>query len=327
MRDVGRVALVDVSPGGLLLNLASGGLFELNETATFIWRRVLSARSLATVSAELALRYDLDVATAALHVNEALRPLTETIAAPATDFRYSRDMDGYIFAFRGEPIFSIASSQAELDLVSATELPKTDICYLLRALAPKLLALSGESVLHASAIEIEGRIVAFCGLSGAGKTTTARAFSQTGAKLISEDQLLISAQGDEIVVTTNGEKSLAAWVARTADELVLNRRARFEDLSSIANGAFVPLTEIGFLDRTRRSRGPYTAKALTSLATSGAVFRNTFYGSDADSDWTRQLEFAANVGRRVLGFDLNLPDDLLRLAEAGRLQVSKKTLK
>ena len=67
----------------------------------------------------------------------------------------------------------------------------------LRSVVPKLLALRGIRVLHASAVEIDGSLLVFSGQSGAGKTTSAKAFAQAGARLVSEDLLVLHARRTE----------------------------------------------------------------------------------------------------------------------------------
>lgn len=49
----------------------------------------------------------------------------------------------------------------------------------------------GRPPLHAGAVEIDGRTIGVAGHSGAGKSTTAHALVQRGARLLSDDQLLI----------------------------------------------------------------------------------------------------------------------------------------
>ena len=54
-------------------------------------------------------------------------------------------------------------------------------------------------VLHASAVQVDGKVIAFAGYSGAGKSTTAAHFIQKGAKLIADD-LSVLEHGSQISV-------------------------------------------------------------------------------------------------------------------------------
>jgi hypothetical protein len=58
---------------------------------------------------------------------------------------------------------------------------------LLDQVIPRVLAMDGGMVLHASAITIGGRAVAFVGPTGAGKSTVAASFATNGAQLLADD--------------------------------------------------------------------------------------------------------------------------------------------
>ena len=59
--------------------------------------------------------------------------------------------------------------------------------YLLGPVLGWLLRLRGIVCLHASAVVVEGKVVAFVGEAGAGKSTTAAAFAQAGYPILSDD--------------------------------------------------------------------------------------------------------------------------------------------
>lgn len=60
-----------------------------------------------------------------------------------------------------------------------------------------LLALRGDLVLHASAVETDGRAVLFCGPTQRGKSTLARALGEAGHQLLGEDGIAIELGGDQ----------------------------------------------------------------------------------------------------------------------------------
>src|SRR5262249_18582246 len=63
-----------------------------------------------------------------------------------------------------------------------------------------LLRLRGVICLHASAIAIDGQAIVLIGQAGAGKSTTAAAFTQQGYPALSEDVVALRDQGDSFLV-------------------------------------------------------------------------------------------------------------------------------
>jgi hypothetical protein len=59
-------------------------------------------------------------------------------------------------------------------------------------------AFRGALEVHACGVEVNGRVLLFCGVSGAGKTTTARLWTRTrpGTPILSDDRLVIRFRGD-----------------------------------------------------------------------------------------------------------------------------------
>jgi len=72
--------------------------------------------------------------------------------------------------------------------------------YLLGPVFGFLLRLRGVTCLHASAIAVDGRAIALIGPPGAGKSTTAAAFTQQGYPALSEDVVALCDLGDSFLV-------------------------------------------------------------------------------------------------------------------------------
>jgi hypothetical protein len=306
--------LAETSTGALLLDLVSGAIAELNQSSKVIWQLTLAGQAEATIAATLSRRHALDPATAIEHVRRALTPPQGDVPGPpATDFDYERQGAGYVLRFRGETALIVDERGESVTPVATPD--GVSLTYLLQAIAPKLLTIRGRTVLHASAVALGGRAIAFSGFSGAGKTSAARAFVDAGARLISEDKLLIDIDESDAVVAVGAERAILAWAAATAEALRSSRSATCADLDQAVRGETIPLAQIGFIDARRRTPGVYAATALSETATAGAVFRNAFYGSDANADWIRHLRAAAQIGQAVQGFDVTAPDGLDRLAE------------
>ncbi|HEY5451091.1 MAG TPA: PqqD family peptide modification chaperone [Polyangia bacterium] len=316
-----RYTLVETKTGGLMLDLVSGALLELNESGKAIWQLALAGQTEEAIAAALVTRHALELETARKHVRDTLRTSFEAVPEiPKSDFHYERNGDAYVFHFRGQGALVVDDRGERITLASAPE--GVSLPYLLQAVAPKILALRGQAVLHASAVAMaeagaeEKRVVAFSGLSGAGKTTTARALARAGGHLICEDKLLVQLRDTGAVVAPNAEKVVARWVETTAKDLAASKHATCASLDVAGGGETIPLVEIGFLDARQRTSGPYACRALSEIETAGAAFRHAFYGSDASPEWIRYLRTAAHLGQTVRGYELAMPDGLDRLADA-----------
>jgi hypothetical protein len=82
--------------------------------------------------------------------------------------------------------------------------------YLLGPVFAFLLRLRGNTCLHASAVVVADRAVAFLGATGAGKSTTAVAFARRGHTVLSDDVCVLHADGDGVRVQP-GYPYLRLW--------------------------------------------------------------------------------------------------------------------
>lgn len=72
--------------------------------------------------------------------------------------------------------------------------------FLLRAAAPLLWLQRGLFAMRASAVEMDGRVVALAGGSGVGKSTLTAALLQAGHRLLSDDLTVIDSAADPVLV-------------------------------------------------------------------------------------------------------------------------------
>lgn len=75
-------------------------------------------------------------------------------------------------------------------------------------------------VLHASAVNVGGKAVLFCGASGAGKSTLAAALNREGFSLLSDDLCAIRIDGEKGPMVPPDGRQLKLWAA-TIDQLDL----------------------------------------------------------------------------------------------------------
>lgn len=141
--------------------------------------------------------------------------------------------------------------------------------YLLGPVLGFVLRLRGTLTLHASAIALEGGVVAVMGLPGAGKSTTAAAFAQRGYPILADDIVALVRKGrthwvqpafprlnlwPESVEVLFGSKATLPPLAHGWDKCYLDLNQdgyRFQDCQ-------MPLSAIYVLDsRTTDSRVPY----------------------------------------------------------------------
>jgi hypothetical protein len=140
-----------------------------------------------------------------------------------------------------------------------------------------LLALRGDVVLHASAVQTGGVAVALAGDSGAGKSTLATVLCAAGATLVTDDLLRVGPGPDDSVMCLGGAPQLrlrphGAWaidrfptpqrVSSTADQ-----RLALEPGS--APGVSVPLATIALIQPSRS----VTTVAIEELTGASAVVR------------------------------------------------------
>jgi hypothetical protein len=149
-----------------------------------------------------------------------------------------------------------------------------------------LLHQRGLLPLHANAIEIDGRAVAFMGPSGAGKSTLAAWFHDRGFKVIADDVCVVSFGLDGCPHAAPGLPRLRLWAEALElmgrDSQGLNRSflndedEKFDvpmDAASTARSQ-MPLAAIYLLDQG----GEFSIVPLRGIGAADAVFANTYRG-------------------------------------------------
>ena len=101
------------------------------------------------------------------------------------------------------------------------------------SVAAYLLSADGRLVLHASAVEVDGKALAFVGQSGQGKTTMATLLCAAGYPFVADDLLPVGRSGEEVTCVPVGtelrvrekvEALLGRFDARTARRLTVDDR-------------------------------------------------------------------------------------------------------
>lgn len=325
--DVSQFLLERFEDGGVLLALESGSLFRLNRTATLVWARTLALHDAEAVAQELAATFEVPADVARRDVAAALSlPADPCVpAAPprgvTTDpeLLYETHPGGCRFSMNG--VLAMAVDVAAESLCVFPGISPGDYGICLRAIAPKLVARTGPSVLHAAAVrDSRGRVTAFLGVNGAGKTTTARTFAANGFELICEDKLVTHAAGDHAEAVLGAETKINQWIGKTREELTAHpdRPCSLRALAQCSVGPSSPLADILLVDSERRAGGAIELHRLPPSEAATEIFQHAFYGASLAQDWRRQLSCLATLARTARVFRATMPDGLPELVVAVR---------
>ena len=111
----------------------------------------------------------------------------------------ARTGKGYCLRFPGLADFSTGDVEADIVCHPCDDIPDETIRHLLLdQVIPRLLAHEGNTILHASAVAIDGRAIAFAGETGMGKSTLAASLHARGHPVLSDDSLLLLHQNHAI---------------------------------------------------------------------------------------------------------------------------------
>jgi hypothetical protein len=114
---------------------------------------------------------------------------------PWTEFH--RQAAGYLLRFPGLADFCVSADGREVEAwpVPGVGVATTELLFQNQVL-PLALSRQGVLVLHASAVEAEGRALAFIGASGRGKSTLAASFASSGGRFLADDGLQLQWRGE-----------------------------------------------------------------------------------------------------------------------------------
>jgi hypothetical protein len=172
-----------------------------------------------------------------------------------------------------------------------------------------LLALRGDLVLHASAVEVDGRATLFCGPTQRGKSTLARALGEAGFRLLGEDGIAIELGGDEPIAFP-GARGVRS---RRRDQEGRNRTDLVDDPGGGAPPP-CPVTAVVLLGE----RGvALTVERLEPARALALLTPNLVHSGGRGAIGDAFANLAALLGS-VPAFSASLPDDLDRLPKSAR---------
>jgi hypothetical protein len=155
----------------------------------------------------------------------------------------------------GSEIVVAPESQA-----SAADIP----IFILGTVFGILLHQREQIVLHASAVQVNGKAVLFCGASGAGKSTLAAALAQRGYPLVTDDFSMLTADAPGAPLVHPDGRHLKLW-AQAIERLDLapqrgeRVRASLEKFYVEPNEVFTEPLALGAVYALREPRPPHAA--------------------------------------------------------------------
>lgn len=124
---------------------------------------------------------------------------------------FYRTNDGYLLRFPGFADFEVSHDGEAVAGWRVDGISDATIAHLFQnQVLPLALSQRGSLVLHGSAVDIDGSGVAFLGATGHGKSTLAASFAQSGHPCLSDDGLLLAADGETYRIVP-GHASIRLW--------------------------------------------------------------------------------------------------------------------
>jgi hypothetical protein len=319
-----RYAIEWIAGSGLLVDLTTGGYFRLNATAAEICRALFDSANAAEITQQLADRLQIgpQEASGLLRSMEVALETPTVREEPIGPFRYVRRVNSYELVDRERSVLTVDTEGRCLRLCLSPQELRYPILDHLRAIAPKIIRLRGLPILHASAcIFANGTIRGFSGQSGAGKTTTALAFDAAGARLVSEDLVVLSATGN-LVAYLEGERIAHAWSVQAAAALLKHPDAAIDcqELSRAGQGPTAPLGAVWFVDSTRRSGSTFRLRRLSEIEGFVALLGQSFLANADAESVRRHLGHTRRLAEEITLIEAAVPDGLENLALAARDQ-------
>lgn len=158
--------------------------------------------------------------------------------------------------------------------------------YLLGSAMGALLQQRGLLPLHANAIEIDGRAVAFSGKSGAGKSSLAAWFADRGHRILCDDVCAIAIRADGVPIVLPGVPRLRLWedaLVRSGREAAAYERSfdgqdKYDVPAGAAAGAEPLPLGACYMLALPGEEGETGISRLTGVAAVDALVANTYRG-------------------------------------------------
>jgi hypothetical protein len=325
-------AIATTHDGALLLNLKTGAYFRTALEWLPFWRTVQQGGTFIEATAAL-------TSSGYVPDRERLAVALQALASPAPIWKQSAEVqihpDGFmVLRPSGPNLINHADRRmiraalpSQVDASSHGEIAANIASAAMTVIARKFLPL------HASCVvSLNNSALILTGHSGAGKTTTARAFAKTGDVLLAEDILLVEVAGPEIALVYCADALLRDWTSSVASVLQSSPCAEIPYDDFLVDLERLPkrpvettnLSEVLVLgDRTKASDS-LIRKPLDATASLAKILENSFWGLPEPDHWRLHLDRASALAERYRVSLASWPEGLDILAEA--VQSYKTTL-
>lgn len=242
-----RLALAHFEDGAALLDLETGIFYRLNPVATHICEDLAQGHLLADIARDIARTFSIPVTIAQRDVEAFVEQLGKRRQpASSNPITFHSDGAGYVLQWHGRPFWHVDRQGRKLTYLADDQGSAPDSTTQLLWVVPHVLMLQQQVVLHASAVEHTGAVLALSGSSGRGKSTLARLLAQEGMNLIADDLLVVHLDHGTPEVAIHGEKFLRRWAATQASTLAAQHCIPTDALAQAIEGPRLPLRQILF---------------------------------------------------------------------------------
>jgi hypothetical protein len=220
--------------------------------------------------------------------------------------------------------FMVCGSSLLVDFSCTTVASSTAEHFLLNQVLPMFLAQHGRLIVHAAGAMVEGACLLFAGESGAGKSTLSAAFGAAGAKVMTDDGVVIRTEKMPIEAAPTYRNlrllpdSLTHFAGRAtpARDRAVGLRKQAVTLPETGQKLdhFRPLTAIYFLECPSERDGDVHIDSLTPRETCMKLLGQSFQLDVTDTRTVHGIFVkAARVADAVPGFTLTYPRYFERL--------------
>lgn len=317
-----RFALAPFSDGGIVVDLSTGSYSRLNLSATVMCAALERAETFEEAVAQASERLGVSRSV----VSSGLTSLASALDGegirqePPDPFRYrSAEGGGYDLWHGPLHVLHVDERGDHLRLVAPlAELPLRPYDYV-SAVAPKVLFLRGVTVLHGSSclLASSSSLIAICGKSRAGKTTTGRTLAKYTRGSISEDLLVLAPDLSKPEAYADGEANVHRWSIEASEVLAAGGKSTVDcaPLTGASSGRTIPIEAVWFVDARRRGE-TFAVRALRRADALALLIANHFLGASGAANWRRHLAASHSIASAVGAYELDLPLGLERLDQA-----------